>query len=41
MNNGLMDISKSGNNARNQSNIFQLSVVYTLNGLNKKVDEKK
>ena len=41
MNNGLMDISKNGNNARNQSNIFQLSVIYTLNGLNKKVDEKK
>ena len=38
MNNGLMDISKSGNNTMNQSNIFQLSINYNKA---KKTDEKK
>jgi len=34
MNNGLMDISKTGNNSMNQSNIFQLSIHYFINNKN-------
>ena len=34
MNNGLVDISKTGNNTMNQSNIFQLSIHYFFNNKN-------